>query len=236
MTKWHNGPNGPGICRAKQDNCPFGSADSHYNSKDEATQAYEIDNEKKFGMLPGINQNDSIETEVRAYNSHGISLAINEYLISKLKESNMNSYEMIKSLNNDDSVHGQWKIKEDNNNKITLETRDPWGNIQYVDIKKIEPKTINSHPGKINSHNKNGIPTSLSNYVSLGPGGYEESNRYFENLVKKSNLNSDKLINLLNNDSRIFDKWNLETEDDNSMKLKTEDNLGNVNYITISKK
>ena len=52
--KWHNGPNGPGRCRAKQGNCPFGGEDSHFNSLQEAEQAYKPVNEQEFDMLPGI--------------------------------------------------------------------------------------------------------------------------------------------------------------------------------------
>jgi len=248
--KWHNGPNGPGRCRAKQGNCPFGGEDSHFNSLQEAEQAYKSVNEQEFGILPEIKKADNRETKVQAYNSHGISLASSsfvkmsgrgfkhdgEYIENILKQANMDSQKMVQLLNKDDNIYGAWKVKEEVDDKITLETKDSFGNVQFIDIKKIEPKKRTTKPGQIKSYNKHGINTSLSNYVATASGGYEESRKYFNNLIQNANLNSDKMIKALNKDKRVFGIWSLESENENEIKLEQEDPFGNINYIVVYKK
>ena len=50
--KWHTGPNGPGICRASEGNCPFGGPESHYATKEEAQAKFDREQADEFGLLP----------------------------------------------------------------------------------------------------------------------------------------------------------------------------------------
>lgn len=257
MARWHNGRNGPGVCRAKQGNCPFGGDESHFDSKVEAEKIYNQNNEQEFGILPGVNKEsseskeDTRETKVYAYNSHGVALANsnfvkstgkgtkyeNEYINNKLKESNMDAKKMVDSLNNDANINGKWAVKEESDDKVKLENKDVFGNISYMEVKKIEPEVKVSKPGEISSYGaRNNMPQSLSNYVSTGPGGSKEAQEYFANKISKAELDSGKMVRFLNADKRIHGKWSLASEDENSIKLENEDAFGNLNYVSVTKK
>lgn len=54
MTKFHNGPNGPGVCKAKKGNCPFGGDDSHFDNIEDAQEAFDKKQEAENELLPGI--------------------------------------------------------------------------------------------------------------------------------------------------------------------------------------
>lgn len=245
MTKYHNGPNGPGICRAKKGNCPFGGDEAHYDSLSEATKAHQEDCEKKYGILPGAL--DTTEIKVQGYNIHNIPLSSanfvksrgkgtayeREYFENKLKELDMNAEEIIKSLNEDDEIYGTWHIEEETESKITIGSEDTMGNKRFVDIKKVEKKEAPIR--KISSYNSRNIPTALSNYVSLGSGGYKESEEYIKNIIENNKHDSKLLVDELNNNKRIFNKWEVSKEDDKTIKLKATDSLNNINYIDIAK-
>lgn len=54
MSKYHVGPNGPGPCKAEKGNCPYGGEsgeENHYNSMEEAEQAYEQELEESYGSF-----------------------------------------------------------------------------------------------------------------------------------------------------------------------------------------
>lgn len=253
MSRWHNGPNGPGVCRAKSGNCPFGGEDSHFDSKEEAGEVYNEQNASEFGILPGMSNDkkkDIRETKITASNSSGVVLASSnyvkmsgkgnkhdtEYIHNKLKSANMDSDKMVDSLNNDDNIYGKWKLKEESDDKITLENKDAFGNTSYLNVRKVEPKVKKSKPGQISAAGANGISMSLSNYVSTGPGGNQEAQEYFQTKIGRAKLDSAKMVRYLNADKRIRGKWSLENEDENAIKLKNEDVFGNTDYISITKK
>ena len=301
MSKWHNGPNGPGICRAKAGNCPFGGEESHFDSREEAEKDFNKRKAKEYGILPEVNAKDMAEdnegkrfgvlrgrgkipfgdgethfsskgeaeraldeqfgtmmseidgkdnweTKVAASNSSGNSVSLSNYvkmsgkgdahdanyIQAKLKEAGMDSDKMIDSLNNDDNIHGEWKLKEETADKITLENKDAFGNMSYLNVSKVSPKKNKSQVGKISSKGMNGASMSLSNYVDSESGGNKEAQEYFESKIASANMDSEKMVRYLNADKRIFGKWSLESEDDNQIKLKNEE-FGNTSYIFISK-
>lgn len=55
--KFHiNGKGVPAKCYAKNDNCPFGGTNSHYDNEEDAQIAIDNKNQKEFGIAPGINE------------------------------------------------------------------------------------------------------------------------------------------------------------------------------------
>lgn len=245
MVKYHNGPNGPGICKAKPGNCPFGGDEAHYNSLEEAAKAHQEDCENKYGILPEAPE--KTEIKVQGYNIHNIPLSSanfvksrgkgtayeREYFNDKLKSLDMNTEEIIKSLNEDDEIYGEWSLKGESESKITLETVDNMGNRKFIDIEKVEKKEV---PIKeIASQTSRGIPTALSNYVSLGSGGYKESEEYITDLIRNNRHSSEQLVNELNKDKRIFHNWEIVEEDNKSINLKVTDSLNNVDYVNVAK-
>lgn len=64
MGKWHNGPNGPGICKATKGKCPFGEASQHYDSKEKALEIYNSEMENKFGMLPSVESKNDLYSQI----------------------------------------------------------------------------------------------------------------------------------------------------------------------------
>lgn len=135
------------------------------------------------------------EIKVSAYNSHCIPLAHSnfvkmsgkdnnhdrEYFYNIIKQSNMGSKKMVDTLNNNKNVFGKWKVKEKSDDKITLETKDGFGNISHLDIKKVEKKVIKPKSGQISASNSHGVSESLSNFVSTESGGFKEASEYFKN-------------------------------------------------------
>lgn len=71
MGKWHNGPNGPGACKATKRGCPYGGEDKHYDSKEEAMKAYDLENEAEFGMIPKLEENKNKWNTIRHYDPKG---------------------------------------------------------------------------------------------------------------------------------------------------------------------
>lgn len=56
MTKYHINKKGvPAICRAKSGNCPLGDDNEHFSTPEEAQIYIDKENERKHGILPGIN-------------------------------------------------------------------------------------------------------------------------------------------------------------------------------------
>lgn len=52
MTKYHIKKDGtPGVCRAKNGNCPLGGSESHYDSMNEAQEAAQLQMEEKYGVI-----------------------------------------------------------------------------------------------------------------------------------------------------------------------------------------
>ena len=56
MTKFHINKSGkPSVCKAKSGKCPFGSQESHFDSKEEAEVYLSVQNEQHYGILPNTN-------------------------------------------------------------------------------------------------------------------------------------------------------------------------------------
>ena len=68
-SKYHiNGKGVPAICKATKGNCPFGGAESHYHSKEEAQSAADSKNEEEFGLINSVksyaSESDTNENKV----------------------------------------------------------------------------------------------------------------------------------------------------------------------------
>lgn len=250
MTKWHNGPNGPGTCRAKKGNCPFGGADSHYSSQEEAQKAFDVKNSEEFGMLPGVKSKADTKhakKTLTAYNSKGILLATTNFISSDkntynediemannyFNDTELDGEAMAAKLSSDKNVNGEWKVKDEADDIVTLESFDAFGNKRFLDVKIKKKKKIDNR-GKIIAKAGNGMNSSLSNYVS-NKNGYEESEEYFTKLIKSSNDDSKILVNKLNNDNRVFGDWSLESEDDEKIVVKQVDPFRNEDFVTVFK-
>lgn len=250
MTKWHNGHNGPGICRAEKGNCPFGGADSHYSSHEKAQEAFDVKNSEEFGMLPGMKSKADTKhakKTLTAYNSKGILLATTNFISSDkntynediemannyFNDTELDGETMAAKLSSDKNVNGEWKVKDEADDRVTLESFDAFGNKRFLDVKIKKKKKIDNR-GKIMAKTGNGMNSSLSNYVS-NKNGYEESEEYFTKLIKSSNDDSKILVNKLNNDNRVFGDWSLESEDDEKIVVKQVDPFRNEDFVTVFK-
>lgn len=57
MAKYHNSPNGPRLCKAQKDQCPYGRAGGeHYATQAEAQEAYEAKMTEAFGITKKFNK------------------------------------------------------------------------------------------------------------------------------------------------------------------------------------
>lgn len=68
-TKYHNSPNGPRLCKAKVQECPYALAGGeHYTNFAEAQAAYETEQSEKYGQTVAVGKSDRIVQEAhRAY-------------------------------------------------------------------------------------------------------------------------------------------------------------------------
>lgn len=258
MAKWHNGPNGPGICRARTRACPFGGAESHFDSKEKAEKVYNDQNSSEFGVLPGMaNDNkvvkeDKRETKVFSYNSGGVAVSngnfvdsagqgndfADKYISNKLKQSDMDGNKMVGQLNADKKIYGKWSLVSESEDNVKLKNLDVFGNTSYLEVKKTEPKSNKPKRGDISSHSAGErIPMSLSNYVDQKNknSSTEEDEQLFKDKIAKADYDSAKMVRYLNADKNITGKWALAREDDKSIRLKNTDVFGNENYVSVSK-
>lgn len=69
MTKYHNTPNGPRICKAEVRECIYGeSGGAHFTNFNEAQTAYEADMEERYGAQPTLSKTDKLNQEAhKAY-------------------------------------------------------------------------------------------------------------------------------------------------------------------------
>lgn len=60
-TKYHNSPNGPRLCKAQVQECPYGSAGGeHYATFEEAQTAYEAEQIERYGTTVKIGRSDAL--------------------------------------------------------------------------------------------------------------------------------------------------------------------------------
>lgn len=82
--------------------------------------------------------------------------------------------------------------------------------------------------------NGNGTPISKSNLVS-NMSGTAAQNKYFDDKIKNAGMDSKKLVDSLNNDENIYDKWRVDSETKDSILLKSEDVFGNTRNLNVKK-
>lgn len=59
MSKFHINKHGvPAPCKATKGNCPLGGDDSHFNTKEEAQEHVDKQNEEKYGVIPGMESHE----------------------------------------------------------------------------------------------------------------------------------------------------------------------------------
>lgn len=255
MSKWHNGPKGPSVCRAVKGKCPFGGADSHFDSKDDAQKAFESQSEQTYGLLPGMNSETKTEAKpsVLAENSRGIPMANSnyartgegseadrKYFESKFNNPDMSAQEIADSLNNDPKISGKYKPLIKTKEKMILRTFDVFGNEGKVTVIFENPKTEKPErePGHMFAYNpKTGIAESTSNFVSTldlktGTKGAQE---HFSKIIKGANYDAAKMARALNKDEHVFGKWKVQKENNDVIVLQQKDSFGNLSEVNIQK-
>lgn len=248
MSKWHNGPNGPGICRARKGNCPFGGQDSHFDSKEEAFIAFNDNQEEKHGLLPNVSTDEKTEFDVRATLKNGTNQSLSnfvsgnngyqersEYIKKVVTTPNKDAHEIVDLLNNDRRFHGEWSVSEERVDSTKLMNIDSFGNKGFLEIKAIISEEKSRDRGDSFAYNDNGVALSLSNYSHSSRDGSEGNKIYVKNLLEAGLDNPEQLVDRLNSDSRIFGEWKVEREDSDKVILETRDNWGNIDYVNIYK-
>lgn len=149
MSKWHNGPKGPGICRAKTGKCPYGGQSEHYDSKDDAQKEYNKSNESQYGILQGVTKKENKKPNVLAANASGIvqsnsnfintgrgTSADNEHFESEFTDPNRSAKEIAEDFNSDNHSLGNWKALAETKQKMVFTVKDPFGNTSTVTFMK----------------------------------------------------------------------------------------------------
>lgn len=253
MTKWHNGPKGPSICKATKGKCPFGGADSHFDSKEDAQKMFESQSEQTYGLLPGMSSESKVKPSVLAVTSDGIPMANSNYAYtgqgseadrehfeSKFNNPDMSAEEIVNSLNDDPKILGKYKKLIKTKEKMILRTFDAFGNEGELTVlfERPESEKPKREPGHISAYNpKTRIPESTSNFVSTltlktGTKGAQE---HFSKIVNDSNYDASKLARALNKDEHVLGKWKVQKENNDVIVLQQKDSLGNLSEVNIQK-
>lgn len=251
MTKWHNGPNGPGVCRAKKGNCPFGGIDSHFETKAEAQEAFDVINSGEFGMLPGVKVNTRKTANV--YNSHGVSLSGSdliqsggynekqEYFRNLFNDVEMDGQAVVQKLNQDNNVRGAWKLKESSDDLIVVESKDAFGNPRFINIKlhtEVEeqrPADTSKLEKTMSAYDSQGTLLSSSNFISTNMD-YNEEEEYIRNYFNDTPLDGKSMVDKLNNDKFVSGQWKVNKETDDVITLESADAFGNKILLDVKAK
>ena len=251
MTKWHNGPNGPGICRAKAGNCPFGGIDSHFETKAEAQEAFDVINSGEFGMLPGVKVNTRKTANV--YNSHGVSLSGSdliqsggynekqEYFRNLFNDVEMDGQAVVQKLNQDNNIRGAWKLKESSDDLIVVESKDAFGNPRFINIKlhtEVEeqrPADTSKLEKTMSAYDSQGTLLSSSNFISTNMD-YNEEGEYIRNYFNDTPLDGKSMVDKLNNDKFVSGQWKVNKETDDVITLESADAFGNKILLDVKAK
>ena len=105
-------------------------------------------------------------------------------------------------------------------------------------IREKAEKLNESSSLRITAYTDRGIPLALSNYVSLGPGGYEQGKAYIISLINNCKFNANAIVQKLEADSRIFGDWSVDSKRTNNtdrVTLRCVDSNDNVSFIEIRK-
>lgn len=251
MTKWHNGPNGPGVCRAKKGNCPFGGIDSHFETKAEAQEAFDVINSGEFGMLPGVKVNTRKTANV--YNSHGVSLSGSdliqsggynekqEYFRNLFNDVEMDGQAVVQKLNQDNNIRGAWKLKESSDDLIVVESKDAFGNPRFINIKlhtEVEeqrPADTSKLEKTMSAYDSQGTLLSSSNFISTNMD-YNEEGEYIRNYFNDTPLDGKSMVDKLNNDKFVSGQWKVNKETDDVITLESADAFGNKILLDVKAK
>lgn len=251
MTKWHNGPNGPGVCRAKAGNCPFGGIDSHFETKAEAQDAFDVINSGEFGMLPGVKVNTRKTANV--YNSHGVSLSGSdliqsggynekqEYFRNLFNDVEMDGQAVVQKLNQDNNIRGAWKLKESSDDLIVVESKDAFGNPRFINIKlhtEVEeqrPADTSKLEKTMSAYDSQGTLLSSSNFISTNMD-YNEEEEYIRNYFNDTPLDGKSMVDKLNNDKFVSGQWKVNKETDDVITLESADAFGNKILLDVKAK
>lgn len=251
MTKWHNGPNGPGVCRAKAGNCPFGGIDSHFETKAEAQEAFDVINSGEFGMLPGVKINTRKTADV--YNSHGVSLSGSdliqsggynekqEYFRNLFNDVEMDGQAVVQKLNQDNNIRGAWKLKESSDDLIVVESKDAFGNPRFINIKlhtEVEeqrPADTSKLEKTMSAYDSQGTLLSSSNFISTNMD-YNEEGEYIRNYFNDTPLDGKSMVDKLNNDKFVSGQWKVNKETDDVITLESADAFGNKILLDVKAK
>lgn len=251
MTKWHNGPNGPGVCRAKAGNCPFGGIDSHFETKAEAQEAFDVINSGEFGMLPGVKINTRKTANV--YNSHGVSLSGSdliqsggynekqEYFRNLFNDVEMDGQAVVQKLNQDNNIRGAWKLKESSDDLIVVESKDAFGNPRFINIKlhtEVEeqrPADTSKLEKTMSAYDSQGTLLSSSNFISTNMD-YNEEGEYIRNYFNDTPLDGKSMVDKLNNDKFVSGQWKVNKETDDVITLESADAFGNKILLDVKAK
>ena len=251
MTKWHNGPNGPGVCRAKKGNCPFGGIDSHFETKAEAQDAFDVINSGEFGMLPGVKINTRKTANV--YNSHGVSLSGSdliqsggynekqEYFRNLFNDVEMDGQAVVQKLNQDNNIRGAWKLKESSDDLIVVESKDAFGNSIFINLKlhiEVEeqrPADTSKLEKTMSAYDSQGTLLSSSNFISTNMD-YNEEGEYIRNYFNDTPLDGKSMVDKLNNDKFVSGQWKVNKETDDVITLESADAFGNKILLDVKAK
>lgn len=251
MAKWHNGPNGPGVCRAKKGNCPFGGIDSHFETKAEAQDAFDVINSGEFGMLPGVKINT--RKTANFYNSHGVSLSGSdliqsggynekqEYFRNLFNDVEMDGQAVVQKLNQDNNVRGAWKLKKSSDDLIVVESKDAFGNPRFIDIKlhtEVEeqrPADTSKLEKTMSAYDSEGVLLSSSNFISTNMD-YNEEEEYIRNYFNDTPLDGKSMVDKLNNDKFVSGQWKVNKETDDVITLESADAFGNKILLDVKAK
>ena len=251
MTKWHNGPNGPGVCRAKAGNCPFGGIDSHFETKAEAQEAFDVINSGEFGMLPGVKVNT--RKTANFYNSHGVSLSGSdliqsggynekqEYFRNLFNDVEMDGQAVVQKLNQDNNIRGAWKLKESSDDLIVVESKDAFGNPRFINIKlhtEVEeqrPADTSKLEKTMSAYDSQGTLLSSSNFISTNMD-YNEEGEYIRNYFNDTPLDGKSMVDKLNNDKFVSGQWKVNKETDDVITLESADAFGNKILLDVKAK
>lgn len=201
--------------------------------------------EEKFKNTPNKKWE---ETKAVSFNGNGIpmskgNLVVNgngseakqKYFEDKIQEAGVDSSKLVESLNNDDNIYGQWNVESESKDSITLQSEDFHGNERNLRVSKEQLEEKIRPKNETRSYSKEGIPTSMANYVYSPADGRDGSIRHFQEIVDSSELDADEMVGKLNNDKEVHGNWSVEDEDLQTIKLKKSDRLGNIDYVEVSK-
>lgn len=145
--KWHNGKNGPGVCRASKKSCPYGGSEAHFDSKEEAQKAFDEQNEAAYGFMPSV-EVPEVHREVSMFDGRGRVLSSSalfdstpnsssEDKINKILGFNAhNGVQFAERANETSGSRGVWEVASIKGDKVTFKVtpHHPDEEVAYVSL------------------------------------------------------------------------------------------------------